>query len=543
MKKLFPLLFLLLLPGCKEHARPEPAPATPPSGADTLTVMAWNVEALFDLVANGAEFPEYTPDPFNWNADMHRRKLANIAAVIAAANPDIAVLCEVENENATAELQEALAQAGRHYPYRAVGATPNRSVTCPVIISRFPIRDTRGLGLPKSDTFSTRNILEADIAIGQRTLKIFSMHWPTKSHPEEQRIAVAELLAARLAELPAHTDYILAGDLNTDYDEAEKVFTISTNAGEGKVGMQHILHTVLSAPGRPVDYVTESQVATASDPALHYDLWLELPEDQRYCYRYKGRNSTLDHFLLPAALYDSCGFDYVDNSFSVFTWNGRLMVDGMPYRWKMRRDKTGFHHVGEGYSDHLPILAKFHAGPFSSATASQPSGSAVAISADGRQAASGGVGFENGFDGWIACDRGVTLARDSTTAAEGTRSLRIEGRSADNCTAARVRLVPGTLGLGTGRIVALRVKGSGKWAVRLKPAEPDGCAWQYLYWNGTRMVAAKRPKYVAYSSAAWHTVRAAITGNRDHAAPIDLEIRIGKEMPLRLWIDAVKLMP
>jgi endonuclease/exonuclease/phosphatase family metal-dependent hydrolase len=543
MKKQLLLLPLVLLFVCKEHVRPASAPASPPYTVDTLTVMSWNVEALFDLVDDGSEFPEYKPDPFNWNADMHRRKLENTASVIAAAAPDIAVLCEVENENVTAELQSALRKSGHPFPYHAIGSTPNPTNTCPVVISRFPIRSTLGHGIPQCGRYSTRNILEADIAVGHYVLKIFAMHWPSKSHEEEDRVAVATVLAARLSELAPHTDYLLMGDFNTDYDDAEKVFTVNQTVVSGTVGMPHLLHTVRSAPCRPVEYVTESNLISSVTSGSHYDPWLELPDEHRFCYRFKGRNSTLDHILLPAALYDSIGLSYLDNSFSVFTWNGRLLVDGAPFRWKLRRDRSGFRHVGEGYSDHLPIMARLYAGPFSFASAPRGAPEVDEKTATRNKRPSTGLCFERGFDGWIVCDRSITLMRDSTTAAEGACALRIEGWSDDNCTAARVRLVPGTLGLGKGTTVSLRVKGSGKWAMRVRPAQADSGDWRYYFWNGAAMTAAGRPKYVPYSSNRWETIRLTVAGANSDTMPIDIELRIGKNMPLRLWIDGVSLSP
>jgi endonuclease/exonuclease/phosphatase family metal-dependent hydrolase len=521
--------------GCKDHSLPASAAAAQFGRVETLSVMSWNVEALFDLVADGGEFPEYKPDQFNWNYDRYQRKLENLSAVIAAAGVDVVALVEVENERALADLQKKLSQRGRKYPYCAIGSRPNPTNTKPAILSRFPITSSNGIGLPKMEKFHTRNILEADLAVGAAGLKVFALHWPSKQHPESQRISAAQVLARRLAQLPAGTDFIIAGDFNTDYDEAEKVFTVTADSRDATVGMQHILHTVQSRPGQVVDYVTEDELrGQAALPQL-YDPWLELPFEQRFCYIHKGRNSTLDHILLPAALYDSLGWSYADNSFRVMTWNGRLLRNGAPYRWQVRRTARGLLHTGEGYSDHLPLVVKLRRGPFIPAAVTTPAPPRPPAAA----AVGTGLGFETGFEGWVPTDQRLRLSLDSSKAAAGRFSLRLEGLTADNVTAARVVLVPGSFNLSAGRYLSLDVAGNGKWALRLR--RDKDAAWQYHFWKDGRLTAAARPKYVPYQSSSWRHLRLALPPAASASAPVELELRIGKDVPARLWLDNVAI--
>ena len=42
---------------CGDHSKPSDAKAF----SDTITVMSYNIENLFDLVDNGTEYPDYKP--------------------------------------------------------------------------------------------------------------------------------------------------------------------------------------------------------------------------------------------------------------------------------------------------------------------------------------------------------------------------------------------------------------------------------------------------------------------------------------------------
>jgi len=354
--------------GCKQSERRETAAEKKTLFRDTVVCMSYNVENLFDLVDNGNEYPEFRPGRCNWTQETFARKVGNIAAAIAAANPDVLVLCEVENRSALLQLRAALSRMHRKYPYVAFGDTPNPTSTSPALLSRLPIIAERTHGIRKLEEFYTRNILETDIAMGPCTLKVFATHWPSKHNPESHRLAVAEVLRQRLAQLPPNADYLVAGDFNTDFDECETIGRKKYNDTGGKTGLNHVLRTVVSTPGAAVRYVSEAMLAANPDSLYLYDLWLELPPYKRLSYVQRKASSTLDHILIPASLYDSDGVSYVDNSFCVFRWSGRLLYDGKPWRWQMRYDKRGKRHVGEGYSDHLPLVVKLRLGPFEPST-------------------------------------------------------------------------------------------------------------------------------------------------------------------------------
>ena len=85
-----------------------------------------------------------------------------------------------------------------------------------------------------------------------------------------------------------------------------------------------------------------------------YNLWHELPPEQRGSDVWKGEWGTLMHLILSHGLYDEKGIRYVADSFRAVALPGfNVSKDtGVPIRWS--NDLGGY-----GMSDHLPVLATF----------------------------------------------------------------------------------------------------------------------------------------------------------------------------------------
>jgi hypothetical protein len=326
---------------------------------DTIVCMAYNVENLFDLVENGEEYAEFRPGECNWNRETCDTKFDNISSAIAAAKSDIVALCEVENRNALDMLIDELRRKNRVYRFSVIADQPVRSSTCPAILSVFPVVSVRYHEIDLPDSSVTRNILEADILCGACTLKVFVNHWPSRHNPESDRIAAAEVLKNRLAQLSTHCDYVAAGDFNVSYNDFYQERTIGPADRPEISGLHDVLQTVRIDDDGRKQLVTKSDVCALPDGSYLYDLWLELEQQRRYSYVFQKKPQTPDHIILPSSMFDRKSIDYADGSFHVFRWNGRLLFDGKPYRWKMDYTKQGKRHAGFGYSDHLPLIAKF----------------------------------------------------------------------------------------------------------------------------------------------------------------------------------------
>ncbi|MEX0326079.1 MAG: hypothetical protein AB3N33_08335, partial [Puniceicoccaceae bacterium] len=135
-----------------------------------------------------------------------------------------------------------------------------------------------------------------------------------------------------------HADVIIGGDLNCYYNH-KAVFGDRFE----ETGVNDILPT----------HGDEKRMAGPEAGGL-YNLWFELPKQERGSEVYRGYWGTLMQILLAPGLYDNQGIQYVDNSFDRLTIPGEN-VDarwGRPMRW----NNVG---GGVGYSDHLPLVARF----------------------------------------------------------------------------------------------------------------------------------------------------------------------------------------
>ncbi len=327
--------------------------------SDTLRVMFYNVENLFDLSYRGTEYDSYSPEKSNWNDYLFKTKVENLASAIAAVRADIVGLCEIESPEALEALRRELRDHKLRYRYSALADSTGRTSVTTALLSTVPLGSQISYPVQSPENTRTRHIFRCDILIASDTLTAFVNHWPSKYHPESHRLAAAKALDYAVDQLPPDREYLILGDLNVNYDECVSLpRSRSLNDTKGLVSLNHLLKTVQSAPGETVDYVTREDLTPATKQ-YHFDCWLDLSRKARQSSAYRGRSQTPDHILLPWSLVDSSGWTYVDSSFRAFTWSGLLMWNEKPYRWQMKYHPSVKRHTGKGYSDHLPIYAEF----------------------------------------------------------------------------------------------------------------------------------------------------------------------------------------
>jgi len=489
--------------------------------------MWYNVENLFDFAASGREYPDFVPDSMGWSYDVYLKSLDNISDVIAAANPDVVGLCEIENSTALKDLVRMLRLKRRFFHYYEIGDTPLRSTTHPALLSRLPIRRVGTLPVTETNGVRTRNILECDILHAEGPLKVFANHWPSKAHPEAARLAAARVLRRRLRELSSDCDYLILGDLNENYNESETIHIDSDKYAEGKTGLNNVLGTVfVSADGRDCP-VTKKHIVSATRDDLLYNLWWDLPDYRRWNYVYRRRRQTPDHILLPHALFDSCGMSYLEGSFTVFRWGGRLLFDGIPYRKQRRWHKGTRYHTGEGYSDHLPLLVKIVSGSYS--------GSTISGSSPCESFTDSIIGFESGYEGWIAGDMPFVSMLDSQMSYGGRRSLRITGFDDESRTIAKSRLIPGVMGMSGGSSVFMHLKGAGNLLIRFRIGSTG---WRYVTPSNPAVIR-RSAKYAPFQSQQWEKIRIELPPGSDIDAPVEIEIRAKGNQAVDLWVDDI----
>lgn len=349
-----------------------------------FTVLVYNVENLFDL--DGVSlFDQYQQPPEgDYGAPQLLNKLASVHATLSAVNegagPEVILFQELELDRTpfrTPEagpflraheertLEELLEEErwARSLPaellllkylhdrgmrgYHIAQPDPSLMETHPphknVVFSRFPITFVR-----QRPSLDARDLLVVGLDVEGHSLIVLNNHWKSgASNPdlEPVRVQNARVVRAELESILVNdplADVIIAGDFNAYYNHSAAFPEIGETA----------VNDVLRANGREV-------LMTKEGSGNLYNLWFELPPEERGSEVWRGAWGTLMQMVISQGLYDNRGIQYVDNSFDRLVLPG-LNVDsrwGRPLSWSNHGD-------GSGFSDHLAILARFQvAGP------------------------------------------------------------------------------------------------------------------------------------------------------------------------------------
>lgn len=300
-----------------------------------LVIASYNVENLFDDIENGYEYKDYSQKTSNYSREFFLKKIENIRKVLIDLNPDIIGLQEIETKRAIEELFNSIKDL--NYKCFVIADKPQFSIVKTALISRYKIIKAVGYKtIP-----NVRNILLAEILVNKDTLVIFVNHWKSKVAPESERIKIAKIhrkILDSLFSINPRMKIISLGDFNTNFDDNESD-VIEGNAFNYKpiVGLR--------------EFLTNSNYL--------YDLWNEIKNKEVGSHYFKNRWGTLDHILISQSLLDTNStIFYIKNSFNVFKAD-YLLVNGIPYRWQVEFEGNFTIHLGKGFSDHLPIYAKF----------------------------------------------------------------------------------------------------------------------------------------------------------------------------------------
>ena len=308
-------------------------------GESTLKIATYNVENLFDLQRSGHEYKEYIPNTSSqWNAKTYTMKLKNIARVIQDINADIIALEEIESLQALKDLRYTLKKNNLYYQYYKIANRKNTTIKV-AILSKIPFVYTKEIFVTSS--YKYRNILEAKFKINHQELYIFVNHWKSKAGPESMRIVSAKALRKRVQHLGFDKNIILLGDFNSDYEEYKHFQRKrKLNDTNGHTGINDVLHTKNKHTKKSL-----------------YNLWYDTDKNKRYSYIYRGKKEAMDNIIITPTLLKNSKLHYKKNSIQAFD-KKYLFKGKYPYRWKVSRGKVR-KHKGEGFSDHLPVIAEF----------------------------------------------------------------------------------------------------------------------------------------------------------------------------------------
>jgi endonuclease/exonuclease/phosphatase family metal-dependent hydrolase len=232
----------------------EPAPR-PDAAAQSLTIMTFNVENLFDnlddpgkddgtylaLAAKqndahraacaGIEVPHWREQclEWDWSDTIVDRKLRVIADAILQVGDgrgaDVIALQEVENIRILERLRTDYLAAAGYLPAVLIDGNDLRGIDV-AFLSRLPLAGEPALhpitfeGIPEERVRDTRGILQADFSLPDGSLLTgFAVHFPAPFHPTGMRETAYTRLNGLLATLPADRPAFAAGDFNTTSKE------------------------------------------------------------------------------------------------------------------------------------------------------------------------------------------------------------------------------------------------------------------------------------------------------------------------------------
>ena len=316
-----------------------------------FSIVAYNVQNLFDLDGI-SQYNDFKPE--HYGPLQFERKLKSITDTLSkigdGTGPDVVLLQEIEldrttNEHASATelLKKALGDKSLGPYHLAKGRIKDLplekspSIVC-VTLSKFPIKKVRNHWTERA-----RPILETHLDVEGNTLIVFNNHWKSgasSADTEPIRIQNAMVLRKRIDELikqnPA-VDFIVGGDLNSHYNQKQVFEGVMSKTAVNDVLLSQGNESLMQSPTKKL-----------------YNLWHELPSEQRGSDVWKGEWGTLMHLVLSHGLYDDQGIQYQADSFRVATLDdfNVLPGSGIPNRWY--NDFGGI-----GISDHLPVIATF----------------------------------------------------------------------------------------------------------------------------------------------------------------------------------------
>lgn len=315
MKNVALLLLVLNISCCFETCPPD----------ESIVLMSWNVQNLFDGSDNGDEYSEYSVADGLWSEKLYHRRLKALSKIIHLNKPDIVAFQEIEGEGVLLDFKEKYLKE-----YKYIAATCTDSAIELGFISKLPIKKV-GYIDPNNSSYDLRPLLEVTFIVGGRDLIVINNHWKSKrgGFTENFRLESARALKKRL-KLLADKEVVVLGDLNENYNEYQRVHKSYGTAllfedyGEG---------------------ITIRNSRIYKSDSL-YSPWPDSVFPGSYFYR--GEWETIDHVLLNKELMDKEGFLF--KSFYVDSREELVNDDRRINSW----DKEH----GLGYSDHLPLVVK-----------------------------------------------------------------------------------------------------------------------------------------------------------------------------------------
>jgi endonuclease/exonuclease/phosphatase family metal-dependent hydrolase len=342
------------------------APGAAVSDKGELSILSWNVQALFDGEDSGSEYDDYA-GVAGWSVEKYNARLTSLAkgiSQIPGGFPDILALVEIENLQTLQDIAGAiLSTGGVKYRYSFFAQVSGMSLGIG-ILSRVPLSRQIAHSFSDNAEATPRPVAEFWVEAGGASLALFVCHWKSKLGGDEEteslRRASARLILRRLREIEGEapgTPVLVMGDLNENHDEyyRQAGHYICALIPDDPRAAQHTgLYKNSVTAEVAVEIQTDFLVLSRAKPprssyfaegaAVFYSPWGN--ELKNGSYFYKNEWETIDHFILNPALFDGQGWDF--NDCEVVNTTPFVNSQGTPNIYNAG--------TGGGLSDHLPLF-------------------------------------------------------------------------------------------------------------------------------------------------------------------------------------------
>lgn len=315
---------------------------------DTLYIASWNLENLFDAVDDpNKRDEEFLPEGRReWTQERIDIKLEHLARVISAMNngkgPSILGVTEVEHRYLLDTMLTRYFK-NRNYKIAYAESPDKRGIDNGLIYDSelFSLNYIDTLRVNLDSGYPTRYVFQVNLTFKNGTnINVFVDHWPSRAGGEERskpnRAKAASVLKERVDKLLNKNNnsiVIALGDFNDEPNNKS---------------IREILGAKYFECGENID--TESL----------YNLASIIFEEGGGTYLYRGDWNMLDQIIVSGSAISNNSFHYLCNSFELFKPNFMLTKSGK-YKGAATPTFGGSKYLG-GYSDHIPVGAKFLAG-------------------------------------------------------------------------------------------------------------------------------------------------------------------------------------
>ena len=316
---------------------------TSASQGDTqITVANWNLQTFFDANKDGCEYKEFQKSA-DWNTQNYKMRLERLCEFITTTDADIYVFEEMENQGIIYDISNQLSGAGHNWNQKkfwnySVFAKEEGTAIGIGILSRFALGNIKthsmDIRIHSTQQPATRYILEAEVTVEKKRLIILANHWKSKSGGEQEteiwRDWQESILGERVAQLLAQDTpaILICGDFNRN--AADFVCNLSNQKGFQSEMGNTILRYAHTGYADYIDvnslWFTDSGEYTSSKGSYWFDDEWERIDNIMLCGAVKAVSFT------PSA---------------VSPW---ASAQGYPVAYKL--------YSGQGWSDHLPLVAK-----------------------------------------------------------------------------------------------------------------------------------------------------------------------------------------